>query len=162
MNKKGYLSVYILTITFTFILIFIILFSGLMFFTNIYSVVYNYKIDLYNLNMKAIITANKNLGSYGIYNYNKEEYIKLFKEDLKNTYNLNDNLENGNKFITKIEILEYEIYKNGAKDSITNKKIEYDTIHMVSNINFNPIVFKFIFKDGCKFKVHNDIKIKLQ
>ncbi len=162
MNKKGYLSAYILIITILFILILIILFSSLILFTNVYSVVYNYKIDLYNLNMNSIVTINKNKGSYGVYNYNKEEYLKLFKEDLKKTYNLNDNLENGNKFINKIEIVEYEIYKKGMKDSITGKQINDDTIHVVSNITFNPIVFKFIFKEGCKFKVHNDIKIKLQ
>lgn len=162
MNKKGYLSAYILIITIVFILIIIILFSSLMFFTNIYSVVYNYKIDLYNLNIKSIITINKNKGSYGDYIYNKEEYLKLFKDDLKKIYNLNDSLENGNKFITKIDIIEYEIYKKGVKDSITGKEINDDTIHVVSNITFNPIVFKFIFREGCKFKVHNDIKIKLQ
>lgn len=161
MNKRGYLSTYLLIMVTVIVIIVLLLFGSLIFFSNIYSIVYDYKLDLYNLTRKAVVTVNKEKGSYGVYEYNEEEYIKLLKQDLQKIYNLNVNLENGKKYITKIDILEYKIYKKGSIDSVTKKSISEDTIHIVTNIRFNPIVFKFLFNDGCKFKVHNDIKIEL-
>ncbi len=161
LDKKGDMSVYVITLTAIFIIFILIAFSICVLFVNIYSVVYDYKMDLYNLNKSAVISVNKVKGSYGIYEYDKNEYLEKFKEMLIKSYNLDINLKNGSKFIKQIEILEYEIYKNGQTDSITKKHIQNDTIHVVTNITFEPILFKFIFPNNCTFKLHNDISIKL-
>lgn len=117
--------------------------------------------DLYNLNRSAIVSVNKVEGKYGIYQYDRKKYMQQFKELLKKTYNLNDNLQNGDKFIEEIRIIEYEVYNKGDVDTVTNKAIPNDMIHVLTSITYQPIVFRKIFANDCTFMVHNDISIEM-
>ncbi|MBE5821668.1 MAG: hypothetical protein E7311_03645 [Clostridiales bacterium] len=158
--KKGDVSIYIIMIVIVFMIILLLFFSATVLLINVYIVVYDYKLNLYNLNKNAIMSVNNLKGSYGIYEYDKNEYLSEFKKALIKQYQLNESLENGNKNISKIEILEYEIYEKNDIDSITSKEINNNTIHVVTNIKYRPIIFSFLFKKGIIFKVHNDISIK--
>lgn len=160
-KKGGDISIFLIAITVTFVTIFVLLFSICVMYINMYSIVYNYKMDLYNLNRSAIVSVNKVEGKYGIYNYDKNVYFQQFKELLKKTYGLNDNLQNSDKFIEKIEILEYDIYTKGSFDNVTHKVVQEDIIHVLTTITYQPIIFKSIFENNCTFTIHNDISIKM-
>ena len=159
-RKSGTISIVIIALSGLFVIVLLVMFAVCIMYINMYSIVYNYKMDLYNLNRSAIISINKSEGKFGIYEYNKQEYQNLFLELLKKTYNLNDELKNGDRYIEKVEILEYEIYTSGNIDSVTGKRINSDIIHVVTSITYNPIIFKSLFPDNCTFVVHNDISIK--
>lgn len=160
-SKSGEISVVIIALTVLFILVFLMVFGVCITYINMYSIVYNYKMDLYNLNKSAIMSVNKVEGKFGIYEYNKDRYEEKFLELLKIAYNLNEELKNGNRYIQEVKILEYNIYKSGDVDSCTNKKINEDTIHVVTSITYNPIIFKKLFPNNCTFTIHNDISIKI-
>lgn len=158
--KKGDISIYIVMITIIFIILIIIFFSAIILLINVYVIVYDYKLNLYNLNRSAIMSVNSIKGSYEIYEYDKNEYLETFRKLLIKQYNLNQDLQHGKKNILKIEIIEYEIYEKGDIDTITNKKINNNTIHVVTNIRYKPIILYFLFENEINFKVHNDISIK--
>lgn len=160
-SKRGDISIIIISFTTIAITMLLLLFAVSIINVNTYCLVYNYKMDLYNLNRNAIITVNKVEGKYGIYEYNKEKYLNTFKELLQKTYGLNENLKNGNKGIKEIKILEYDILYTSQRDNITKKNVKNDTIHVVTSIEYTPIIFNSIFPNNCIFTIHNDISIKM-
>ena len=159
-RRSGNISIIIIVIMVIFIFMLLILFSICIIYINVYSIVYNYKMDLYNLNRSAIISVNKVEGKLGVYEYDKNKYINQFILLLKKTYNLDNNLSDGSRNIDKIEILEYEIYHLGDVDNVTNKVLKNDVVHVLTKITYKPIIFKNLFPDNCTYIVHNDISIK--
>lgn len=155
------MSIVLIAIMVSFILVLLLLFAICIMYINVYSIVYNYKMDLYNLNRSAILSVNKVEGKFGIYEYDKSKYMQQLVTLLRKTYNLDENLCNGSRGIEKIKILEYDIYRAGQVDNITNKIISNDVIHILTSIRYNPIIFKSLFPNDCTFKVHNDISIKM-
>lgn len=158
--RRGDISIYIIMIVIISIIILVVFFGSIILLINVYIVVYDYKINLYNLNKNAVMSVNNIKGSYGIYEYDKAQYLQEFKKSLIKQYVVDEELKNGKKNILKIDILEYEIYKKDDIDSITNKSMKNNTIHVITNIKYKPIIFSFLFKEGITFKVHNDISIK--
>lgn len=145
-KRQGAVSIVILAITMLFLVMFILLIAILITYINTYVIVYNYKIDLYNLNRSAIISVNKLEGKYGIYNYDANVYLNKFKELLILTYNLDGDLKNGSRYIQEVDIIEYEIKNN--------------EIYVYTSIKYIPIIFRLFFSNGCTFYVKNNISIK--
>ncbi len=160
-NRRGGVSIFIISITTMLVIMIILLFAVCVLNINTYSIVYNYKIDLYNLNRNAIMSVNKVEGKYGIYKYDKEKYLYNFKKLLQKSYGLNDELKNGNRFIKEIKILEYDVLYKSQIDSVSNKLVENDIVHVVTSIEYNPIIFKSLFPNNCVFTLHNDISIRM-
>ena len=105
----------------------------------------------------AIIAVNKNLANTGNLSYSEKEYKKYFIDALKENYNLNDELENNEGLIEKIEIKEYEILNKKDKDSYTKERVENITLHTVLEIEIKPIIMKEMLDEVFIFDIHEDV-----
>lgn len=151
----------ILSISMIFIGITITIFMFLLaiFMSHVNSVLYNFKVDMYSLNRSAIISINKYETSIDDFSYNKEAYKNEFIKGLKKNYDLDENLENTSKLISKIEIIDYEIYEDNAKDTYTNKKCTGRVIHTVMKIKVKPIILKSVLENIFTFTIHEDVSL---
>lgn len=114
---------------------------------------------MYSLNRSAIIAVNKYNTSIDAFSYNKEVYEQEFIKGLKANYDLNDNLENENKLISKIDVVEYEIYSSGKKDAYTNKRVNDRVLHTILKVKISPIILKDYFEDIFIFTIHEDVAL---
>ena len=151
----------ILTISLVFvgIALTILIFVFAIFMSHVNAILYNLKLDMYSLNRSAIIAVNKYHTSIDAFSYDKEVYKQEFIEGLKSNYDLNNNLENENKLISKIEVLEYEIYSSVKKDSYTNKRSDGRVLHTVLKVKISPIILKKYFEDIFVFTIHEDVAL---
>ena len=76
-RKSGTISIVIIALSGLFVIVLLVMFAVCIMYINMYSIVYNYKMDLYNLNRSAIISINKAEGKFGIYEYEKQKYQNL-------------------------------------------------------------------------------------
>ena len=118
--KKG--NVLIISVIFIAICIVIILFIATVFMSNVNSILYNIKLEMYSINKSAIIAVNKYQTSIDDFSYNAKSYRDYFENAIKNSYDLDDNFINENKLISSIKIIEYKIYEKGDKDSVTKSR----------------------------------------
>ena len=137
----------------------IVVFAFSVFVSHINSVLYNLKIDMYALNRSAIIAVNKGKTSIDDFSYDLKTYKKEFVSGLKQNYSLNESLENNEKRISKIEILEYEILEEDKKDSYTNKRCDSRVLHTVIEVKIRPIVFVKFFEEIFVFTIHEDVAL---
>lgn len=153
----------VLTIGLIFIAIAIIIFMFVIavFMSHINSILYNIKLDMYSMNKTAIIAVNKNKANIDNFSYNKNVYKEEFIKLLKSNYNLDDNLKNDDKLITKIDVVEYEIYEDKKKDSYTGNKADGRVIHTVLKIKIKPIILKSVLENLFVFDVHEDVSLNL-
>ena len=114
---------------------------------------------MYALNRSAIIAVNKGKTSIDDFSYDLKTYKKEFVSGLKQNYSLNESLENNEKRISKIEILEYEILEEDKKDSYTNKRCDSRVLHTVIEVKIRPIVFVKFFEEIFVFTIHEDVAL---
>lgn len=158
-KQKG--NVLIISMIFVAIAISIVMFIAAIFMSNVNGILYGVKTDMYLINKAAVVAVNKNQANIDNFTYNEKEYKKYFKEALMKNYDLNENLENKNKLIKKIDIEEYEIYKIGAKDNFTDEKCDDVTIHTVVKIKITPIILSTVLEDVFTFQIHEDVNLNL-
>lgn len=156
-NKNG--EVLTISMIFIAIALTIFVFITTIFMSNINSILYNFKVDMYSLNRSAIISINKTTTSIDDFSYNSNAYRKEFIEGLKKNYELDENLENKDKLINKIEIIEYEIYEDNKRDSYTNKRCDGRTLHTVLRLKIKPIILKDFFENIFTFTIHEDVTL---
>lgn len=151
----------ILTISIVFISIAITIFIFVLaiFMSHINTILYNFKIDMYALNKSAIISINKGRTSVDDFSYNSYIYKEKFIEGLKRNYDLNENLENKNKLISKIEIKEYEVIEDKKKDSYTGKRCDGRTLHSVIEIKVKPIILANFLEEIFTYTIHEDVAL---
>lgn len=151
----------ILSIAMIFVAIVIIIFAFIIaiFMNHINSILYNFKLDMYMLNRSAIISINKIEGSIDKFSYNKKSYEEEFLKLMKHNYELDENLENNNKLISKIEIVEYDIYEDNEKDSYTNKRCDGRVLHTVINLKIKPIILRSVLEPFFTFTIHEDVAL---
>lgn len=151
----------ILSIAMIFVAIVIIIFVFIIaiFMNHINSILYNFKLDMYMLNRSAIISINKIEGSIDKFSYNKKSYEEEFLKLMKHNYELDENLENNNKLISKIEIVEYDIYEDNEKDSYTNKRCDGRVLHTVINLKIKPIILSSVLEPFFTFTIHEDVAL---
>lgn len=157
MNDKGNVAV-IATIIIAIIIV-ILLFIILIFMGQINSLLYNIKLDMYSINKSAIIAVNKGITSREKFSYDKNAYKEYFKNMLINNYNLNENLENKDGIIQKINIVEYEIYPPRKKDRYSKIKQNDRVIHSVIKVKIKPIILEKYLKDIFIFEIHEDVTL---
>lgn len=151
----------VLSIAMIFVAIIIIIFTFIIaiFMNHINSILYNFKLDMYSMNRSAIISINKFEGSIDTFLYNEKIYQEEFLKNLKSNYTLDDNLENKDKLISKIEIIEYAIYEDNDKDSYTNERCDGRVLHTVINVKIRPIILKSILEQFFTFTIHEDVAL---
>ena len=158
-NQKG--NILTISMIFIAIIISIFIFIIALFMSNVNSIIYGVKTDMYTINKSATISVNKNQANIDNFTYNKSEYKKYFIESLRKNYSLSENLENKTGLIKKIEIEEYEIYKIGQKDNYTKERCENQTIHTVLKVKIKPIILERLFEDIFTFKIHEDVNLNM-
>lgn len=161
MKKKENGNVIVIAMIFIAIVISIFVFIIAIFMSNVNGILYGVKTDMYLINKSAVVAINKNKGNVDVFSYNKKEYEKYFKESLMKNYDLNENLENNNKLIKKIEIEEYDIYQKGKKDKFTNQKCDDIMIHTVVKVKIKPIIMPHILENIFTFEIHEDVNLNM-
>ena len=156
-NNKG--NVVIFFICIVAIVIIILSFMVTIYFSQINSMLYNMKLDMYSINKSAIISVNKGLTSRGTISYDEKEYEKYFKELLIKNYNLDDNMKNDNGLIKEVQLVEYSIGDIGKKDNYTNLNFDDTTIHSVIKVKVKPIIMQNVLENAFCFELHEDVAL---
>lgn len=154
-NENG--NVFIISTFFVVGILVIFLFIIMIFISEINSLLYNIKIDMYSINKSAIISVNKGITGREKFSYDEETYLDYFKKMLMENYNLNDELKNNEGLIKKVTLLEYEIYQKGKKDKYTNIRVNDTTIHSVIKVEIKPIILEDFLQDIFTFEIHEDV-----
>ena len=155
MKKEGNVLI-IFTFLMTLVLV-IFMFIILIFISEVNSLLYNIKLDMYYINKSAIISVNKGITSRERFSYDKESYKNYFKKMLMANYRLDEELKNTDGFIKQAKILEYDIFLPGNKDKVTNKKVNDITIHSLIEVKIKPIILENILEDVFTFEIHEDV-----
>lgn len=156
-NHKGnsfIISIFIIAIVITIFILVVAIYFGIM-----NSTIYNIKLDMYSVNKSAILAVNKGITSRKGFSYDIKDYRKYFENQLKTTYNLNDNLENKDGLVQKIEIIEYSILEKGKKDKVTNKKCDGNVIHTHIRVKLKPLILAELIEDSLNFDIHEDVTL---
>lgn len=159
MCKRG--NVLIFSIFLIAAVLVIFLFMMLIFISEVNAYIYNFKLDMYSINKSAIIAVNKGITTRENFSYDKKTYREYFEEMLRKNYKLNENLENYNGVIKKVQILEYDIIEHGKKDKYTNKKLQDNTIHSVIEIQLKPIFSIKQLEKLFTFEIHEDVVLNI-
>ena len=157
MNKNG--NVMMISIIFIAIIITIFLFIMLIFISQVNSLLYNIKLDMYSINKSAIISVNKGITSREYFSYDKNEYKNYLKEMLRKNYGLNESLENEEGIVRQAKIIECEVYSPGYKDSHTGAKVKDTTIHSVIEVRIRPIILEELLEKYFVFEIHEDVAL---
>ncbi len=155
MNKKG--NAFIISIFFVVIIIFIFAFIMATFISEVNSILYNIKLDMYSINKSAIVAVNKPASSLGKFSYSEKDFRNYLTKTLMANYNLNENMESDNGLIKKVEIEEYNIYKKNQTDTITKSKVKDTTIHSVIKVKIKPLILEEALSDLFTFHIHEDV-----
>ena len=159
MHKKG--NVLIFSVFLIAVVLVIFLFIMLIFMSEVNAYVYNLKLDMYSINKSAIISVNKGITSRQKFSYDKKVYQEYFEKMLKVNYQLDDNLENIDGLVQKVNVLEYSIYKEGKKDSYTKQKLDNNTIHSVIQVKIKPIFSLNQLENLFTFEIHEDVALNI-
>ena len=160
-NKTNNGSIAISAMVVISIIISLIMFIIAIFMSNVNSLIYGVKLDMYSINKSAIIAVNKNEANVDKFTYNEKEYKKYFENALRKNYNLDEDLENKKGLIEKITLEEYKILKKGNNDNFTKEKCDDTTIHTVIRIQIKPLILKSVLKDIFTFKIHEDVNLNM-
>ena len=154
-------NIFLISMVFIAISLCIFIFVIAIFISNVNSILYGVKTDMYIINKSAVMSVNKNQANVDSFKYDEKELKKFFIESLKKNYDLNDELENKNGLITKLEIEDYEIYKKGKIDKFTNIKCDNRVIHTVVKVRVRPIILKSVLEDIFVFTIHEDVNLNM-
>ena len=157
--KKANGEILMTSMIFIAIAITIFIFILSIFMSHINTILYNFKIDMYTLNRSAIISINKTTSSIDDFSYDLDAYKVAFTEGLMKNYELDEKLENKEKLINKIEIVDYKIYEDDKKDSYTNKRCDGRTLHTVVKLKIKPIILDEFLEDIFTFTIHEDVAL---
>ena len=154
-NKKGNSVIIFICIVSVIIVLFFFLMA--VYISQINSILYNIKLDMYSINKSAIVSINKGVTSREKISYDKKVYEEYFKDLLKKNYNLDNNMKNDEALIEEVEILDYDICESGKKDNYTKTKFKDTTIHSVIRVKMKPIFMREVLKDMFTFELHEDV-----
>ena len=154
-NENG--NVMLVSVLFIAAILIIFVFIISIFISQVNSTLYRIKTEMYSINRNGIIAVNKNLANTGKLSYSEKEYKKYFINSLKENYKLDENLENKNGLIERIEIKEYEMLNKRDKDSYTKERVDSVTLHTVLEIEIKPIIMKEFLDEVFIFDIHEDV-----
>lgn len=154
-------NVLIIGMIFISIALVIFIFIMSIFISQINTVLYNFKLDMYSFNKSGIIAVNKNKANIDNFSYNEKEYRKQFEELIKLNYDLDDTFTNKEKLISSVKIKEYKIYNKGQQDNYTKKICNYNILHTVVTIKIKPIILKNLLENLFTFEIHEDVNLNL-
>ncbi len=158
MQKGNILIIFMIVLA---IIIAIFTFVMVIFMSHVNSTLYSLKLDMYSIAKSGIIAVNKNKSNMGTLNYDSKAYKKYFEEALQENYNLNKQLANEDKLISKINIEEYKIYSKGQKDSYTKERCDDETLHILLKVNVRPIILRSFLEKIFVFEIHEDVNLNI-
>lgn len=147
-ESKGETNLLLIIITAGFVTVLIFLFAAAILVSHINSIMYTVKVDMFVINRAAILALNKDAEGKDLNDISREEYLKFFKEALKQNYGLDEELTGGNKLIEKIDIISYDY--DTTKETVIKTEI---------GVKVSPIVFREAFKDIFYFKIKQNVKV---
>ena len=159
MSKNG--NVIILSTIIIAAILIIFFFIILIFVSETNALLYNMKLDMYSINKSAILSVNKGITSRGSFSYDTGEYREYFEKMLMANYKLNEDLENEDGAIQKVNVLQYSVEKAGKKDKYTKKKLKDNTIHSVIEVKVKPILNIVALEDLFVFEIHEDVSLNV-
>ena len=80
---------------------------------------------------------------------------------LKKNYDLNDNFENDDNLIRKLEIKEYVILEKERKDGYTNARCDDTTLHTVVKVKIKPVIMQDVFENIFTYTIHEDVNLNM-
>ncbi|MBO5143836.1 MAG: hypothetical protein J6C46_12755 [Clostridia bacterium] len=155
MNKKG--NILIFSVLFIAMILVVFLFVIIIYISEINSLLYNIKLDMYSINKSAIIAVNKGITSREKFSYDKETYEQYFKKMLSVNYNLNEDLKNEDGLIMQAKVLDYDVITKGKKDKYIGEIVKDTTIHSLIEVKIKPIIFKNLLEEQFTFEIHEDV-----
>jgi hypothetical protein len=158
--NKGGTNLLLIIVLMGFSVMILLLFAAAVFVSHLNSLLYTIKVDMFTINRSAILALNRETEKGNIDSIDRNSYYNYFKKVLQYNYNLDSDLRSGNKFIEKIDILQYEYYSNSVVDNVSGKLLTEPTIHTEIGVKVTPIVFGDIFADLFYIHIHQDVKVK--
>ena len=157
--KKNNGNAFMISIFFIAITLALFFFLAIIYVSQMNSLAYNIKLDMYSINKSAIVSVNKGITSRDKFSYNLKTYRNYFEDTLKKNYKLDENLKNDTGLIEQVEILQYGINKKGSIDYYTGKLNSANTIHSVIRVKMKPIFNIDVLKEACTFEIHEDVAL---
>lgn len=154
-------NVVIIAMIFVGIFMVVLLFVSAVFMSNVNSILHSVKTDMYTINKSAIMAVNKNKANVDKFEYDEREYKRYFSQMLKKNYDLNDNFENNDNLIRKLEIKEYVILEKERKDGYTNERCEDTTLHTVVKVKIKPVIMQHVFENIFTYTIHEDVNLNM-
>lgn len=139
----------------------ILMFIIVIFMSHINSILYNVKLNVYSISKSGIISVNKNKANTGMFSYDTKTFKKELEKSLKDNYDLDDDMSNTEKLISKITIKEYKLYKKGQTDSYLKRRCENDTLHIVLDVKIRPIILRSFLENIFVFTIHEDVNLNM-
>ena len=149
-GNKG--NTFLIIVCFVAVTVIILFFAVAIYFSQINSILYNIKLDMYSINKSAVISINKGKTSREKFSYDKNEYENYFRQLLMKNYNLDSNLKSQTGLVREIKILEYS-FKN------TNRKQTDNTIHSVVRVSLKPLIFEDWLHELFTFNLEEDVAL---
>ncbi|MGE5472708.1 MAG: hypothetical protein ACM3UU_00615 [Ignavibacteriales bacterium] len=148
-QSKGEANLLLIIVATGFASALVFLLAAAILVNHINSIMYTIKVDMFVINRAAVIALNKDAEGKGLNDISREEYLKFFKEVLRQNYGLDEELKNGNKLIEKIDIIRYDY-------DTTNEPV----IKTEIGVKVSPIVFRKVFKDIFYFRIKQNVKVQ--
>ncbi|MBQ9266857.1 MAG: hypothetical protein IJ217_01000 [Clostridia bacterium] len=139
----------------------ILIFVAAIFMSHVNNVLYNFKLDVYSIAKSGIIAVNKNKANTGNFSYDAKTYQKELEKNLRASYDLDENLSNRDKLISKVTLEECKIYTKGQKDAFTKEKTDDTVLHMTLKVKIKPIILRDFLEKIFEFQIHEDVNLNM-
>ena len=139
----------------------ILIFVAAIFMSHVNNVLYNFKLDVYSIAKSGIIAVNKNKANTGNFSYDAKTYQKELEKNLRASYDLDENLSNRDKLISKVTLEECKIYTKGQKDAFTKEKTDDTVLNMTLKVKIKPIILRDFLEKIFEFQIHEDVNLNM-
>lgn len=122
--------------------------------------IHDAKSDLYLVGRNVVFAIQRDLMGEDIESVDYDEMLEKVENRLRETWNLNKNLKNGNGLIKEAEIEHLCFLETYDGDPVTGRPMASFSLHMLVRVKFMPIIFSGFLDDKCEFSLHEDIQIE--
>lgn len=141
------------------ILIFMFIFFIVVSKSTVNMVLHEIRSDLYLINQNAIFAIQKDLMGEDISCLYEDELEDLISDGIKNAWDLNNSLKNGQGLIKEAKIKNVFVLEEGDLDPVDKELKDSLTVHTVINVKIKPVIFESLLKDKSEFEFHTDLRI---
>lgn len=142
------------------ILIFMFLFFIIVSKSTFNMVLHEIRSDLYLINQNAIFAIQKDLMGEDISCLYEGELETLIADGMKQSWELDTRLQNGQGLIRGAEIKNVLVLEAGELDPVDKTLSDSLMVHTVIKVKVKPVIFESLLKDKREFEFHTDLQIK--